>query len=379
MFSKLKKSPRRHVNSILIGLTIVSIIISTAIFISTTKEIILHAGKGSRGGTIEKVIEVVRDVIEKDVQNIKIQLIETGGTLENIERLKASKIERTSKGDLRRIDLSLISEGTNPHIEKRPLIKTLARMYVNPLQIIARKDSKIEKLSEVGEGHRIGIPPKKSASYNRTEIILEHYNLKNLPGIHYVIAESWNGAAIMLRKGDVDLAFFGGGVPVSAVAKHLLEGASHYRFIPIDFAEAIELRFPPMSVFLIPAGSYQANPPFPQTDIKTIATTASLVGRTDLVERIGNDKLYKIVEALHGNKSYMVNRFPAIDQMTEEFAIDNPEHPLFSAAAEYHNRNKPVDWDRYTFLVSSLFSIIFLILSIATTIRSYMNPHTTVT
>ena len=94
-----------------------------------------------------------------------------------------------------------------------------------------------------------------------------------------MIAESWNGAAIMLRKGDVDLAFFGGGVPVSAVAKHLLEGASHYRFIPIDFAEAIELRFPPMSVFLIPAGSYQANPPFPQTDIKTIATTASLVGR----------------------------------------------------------------------------------------------------
>ena len=61
-------------------------------------------------------------------------------------------------------------------------------------------------------------------------IVLKHYDLHGKPGVKLIVVKNYTDAAIRLRKGAVggtvegavDLAFFGGGIPVGSIEKYCL-------------------------------------------------------------------------------------------------------------------------------------------------------------
>ena len=110
--------------------------------------------------------------------------------------------------------------------------------------------------------------------------------------------------------------------------------------------------------------SYLGNPPFPDTETLTIASYASLVGRSEVKESLGNSKLFRMTEALFKSRGYLINKYPYLASMTESFSSGYPEYPLYDGSIDYYSRNKPIAWDLVTLWVSSMFSLIFLVITI---------------
>jgi TRAP-type uncharacterized transport system substrate-binding protein len=172
-------------------------------------------------------------------------------------------------------------------------------------------------------------------------------------------------AAHLLKTGQVDLAFFGGAIPIPAIHNYFRPDASRFRFVSIGASKAIAMRNHQYTVFSIPAMGYIGNPPFPRKDIETIASVASLVGRVGLEDELGEGTTYRMTKALFDSRSYLVNKHPYLQEMSESFSSAEPEYPLFEGSADYYSRNRPIVWDMVTLYVSSVFSLIFLILTVA--------------
>ncbi len=354
---------------VLLLLTSVLVYITWSFGNSYFRVITLRAGGGSPGGTVREAIRTVRDVIEKEVRNVKIEIVDAGGTLENLERLNAGPQERMPDGSPKRIDLAIITEGTVPSISPAPTISTFARLYVNALQVVALKSAEIHTLSNISENHIVVLPPEKSASKKRVEVVLTHYNLMRTRR-EFRRPESFDNAADLLRKGQAHVAFFGGGVTVRAIADHLRENTELYQFVPIEFAAAMENRYPQFFQYTLLAGTYSANPPFPTEDVITIASYNSLVGRSSLEEDLGGRYIYEMTKALFTSKSLLVSKHPAMALMTEDFST-SPEHPLFQSAIQYYLRDKPTDWSRLGFWFSMPSSCLFFLISLWVSVKQY--------
>ena len=359
--------PRRSILALLL-LTLVLVYITWFFGNSYFEVISLKAGGGAPGGTIRGAIRNVRDVIEKEVRNVDIEIVDTGGTLENLERLNAGPQENMPDGSPKRIDLAIISEGTAPVISGVPIIRTFARLYVNALQVVALRSAEIHTLSDISKNHVVVLPPEKSGSNRRAEIVLTHYNLMR-PEWELRRATSFDNAADLLRKDQAHLAFFGGDVPVRAIANHLRESAELYQFVPIEVAAALETRYPPFFQFTLPAGIYSANPLFPTEDIITIATYCSLVGRSNLEEELGSQYVYEMTKALFKSKSVLVSKHPGMAVMTE--GPTTPENPMFPSAIRYYLRDRPTDWSRLGFWISMPSSCLFFLITVWVTVKQY--------
>jgi TRAP transporter TAXI family solute receptor len=348
---KYDLSPRL---TILFTITSFLLVFSLIVAIDQFRVTTIRVGSGIPGGTLAEITPSVVEILNTGLEGARFEIVDSLGTRENIKMLKSG-----------RIDIAIIYEGIIPRTMLNSELRTFARLYVNPLHVIASKASGITKFDDINREHRIGIPPKKAASYKRSNDVLGHYGIYDAIGFDVLEFDNFLAGAHMLRTGNLDIAFFGGAIPIPSIENYFVEDARQFRFIPIDASKALSIRYP-YTVSIIPAMSYMGRPPFPRDDIVTIASVASLVGRADLEESLEKGEVYKMTKALFDSRSYLINQFPYLSKMSERFSSEKPEHPLFDGSADYYNRNQPIVWDAITLYISTSFSLIFLVLTLST-------------
>lgn len=334
--------------TLLLTATSILMVFSLVAALNLFKVTTVRVGTGVPGGTLAQITPSVVEILNKGLDGIRYEIVESKGTPENIKNLKSNLI-----------DIAIIYEGIIPRTKLNTELRTFARLYMNPLHVIASKASEITQFEHMSREHRIGVPPENAASHKRSLDVLAHYGIYKATGFKVEEFPDFLAGVHMLRTGNLDIAFFGGAIPIPSIEDAFVEDARLYQFIPIDASNALSLRYPYV-VTTIPAMSYMGNPPFPRVDVVTIASVASLVGRAGIEEELGEGKMYKMTKALFDSRSYLVNLHPYLSHMSERFSSEEPEHPLYDGSASYYNRNQPIVWDAITLYTSTLFSLIFL-------------------
>ncbi len=131
------------------------------LFFNNSKEIELVLSSGQSGGVYKPIAESIATVVNSEYPGIKIKVIESPGSIENIKRLEN-----------READLAMVQNDAPGNSS----IRTIVPMYQEALHFLVRKDSGINKFTDI-KGHTIAVGPRDSGTERVVRNLLKHYGM----------------------------------------------------------------------------------------------------------------------------------------------------------------------------------------------------------
>lgn len=206
-----------------------------------------------------------RELLAK--QKIKVELKTSAGSAENLKRL----LDPDSG-----VDVAMIQGGVAPPADMDHGLVALAALYYEPLWIFYRSDNELTRPTQLA-GKRIAAGPEGSGTRMLVGNILEASGalrasvpLSPLGGM---------AAAEALIAGQLDAALFVAG-PEAPMVQKLLK-APGIRLMSLSHAEALARHLNYLSTVTLPRGMIDIAADIPPTNIRMVATTATLVARAD--------------------------------------------------------------------------------------------------
>jgi hypothetical protein len=290
----------------------------------------LAIGSSPPGGTYNPLVNSLTPILNKTLYWHHFTAKATGGSVDNIQLLKEGKL-----------DFAVVQDGVSAAGE----VRALARLYRSPMHIAVRKDTGITNITQLGSSSpnkrwRIYLGPEGSGTRRITMLILEHY------GISYVgfddvgavtpytaTPQNWSfdDAARALLNSRLDGAFLHVGLGSAAV--ETLSKSPDIRLVPVDRCDGIVLKHPYLSRMDIPEGTYGGTNVFPESTIKTIATSELLVCRKETSDRVA----YEVVKALYQNAGpLLVDNFGMLSQLGPVEASSSLYYQVHPGADAYY-------------------------------------------
>jgi uncharacterized protein len=190
-------------------------------------------------------------------------------------------------------------------------IRALARLYISPLQIVVRRDSKFSSVADL-EGKTLFLGPPESGTRTVSEDVLNHYGLKEGKDFTVVGGDGgWAEAKRELESHQVDAAFFLVGLDAKVMIDIANEGA--YDLLSVDRAAGIVASRPVFESTTITPGAYPSRVAFPSKQITTIASREILVCSTSL----SDGEAYRVVQALDAASGKLIREFPLLTQTSQ--------------------------------------------------------------
>jgi len=258
--------------------------------------------------------------------SLKVKLIPTSGSTENLEYLSQGKA-----------DFAFYQGGTSLEASN---VRSVANIYSEVVHIIVKRSLSATSLSHL-LGKRISIGPKKSGTMIVARQILEHYGLEGkIEEKHFSF-----GDVLAHFEPDLDAAFIVSGIP-SPVISELLRNPD-YTLLPIESGKALQYRYSSLFPFEIPKGVYGESPSIPYKDLPTVATSACLVVRRDVPDMTIKTLLRELLQPDFRNRFSLLELTPAFAQTDIDFAL----HP---GAESYYLKGLPFIPMQYTVLIERL-------------------------
>ena len=179
-------------------------------------------------------------MVERHNPRLRITLLETGGTVENLQSGGAQLA--TAQAD--------ISPG--------PRAGAVAVLYDDTFQLLVLKDSPARTLVDL-QGHRIGLAQSGDQLQSFLRVV-EHFGLH--PSDFQFVGANDRAAADAFLNGRADALF-----RVRAIGDPSIEQLVHsgrVRFLPIAHAAAMKIKYPALEAALIPVGAYLEIRPCPR-------------------------------------------------------------------------------------------------------------------
>jgi uncharacterized protein len=182
----------------------------------------LTIATGSAEGTYFKIAQDIKQIAEKD--GIPIEIIQTGGSFDNINLLGAGKADLAimQLDVLRVVAEIMLKEGGINVLQEA---KVVLNLYLEEIHVIA-KDKNIVTLNQL-QGKRVAVGPEKSGSALTAEVLLAGFGVKI-----DAVFDAPDEAVRKLNKGDIDALIFIGGAPVPAFQN--LDKSFHFVSFPSD-------------------------------------------------------------------------------------------------------------------------------------------------
>lgn len=230
----------------------------------------VRIGAGSTGGLYHEFALRIKRLLEARFP-MKVEVVETSGSSNNRERL-------LSGDGAGRVDLAVLQDGAVSMTD----LYLVAPLYRELLHVIVRKDRGIESISGL-EGRQVAVGLEGSGMQASADNVLAHYQLEvNRQPVSF---------SKLLTDPALDAAVVTSGLLGADLRKILID--ERFDLLAVEDAEAFEEKHFFFRSAVIPKGLYSEKPyPTPSADLKTIATTASLVAGPAVNEQL--------VEALTG-------------------------------------------------------------------------------
>lgn len=262
-----------------IAVTALVVLFHTLAGSALAEKVTLRLATGSKTGVYNPLGHGLKGVIEEAFpEDVTIEVLETGGTLENLRLL-----------DKDQVDLALVQNDSAYYFShgqamfNLPSSKALAiaSLYTELIQIVATKQSKITLLDRL-EGRRIrtGSPPENIPNSATLIFSLAGWEARDLTDVRCRFGE----ARDMLFDNSLDAAFVTAGIPTPLLTKRI-DGVSledYVNLIPIGegLANRLIRAFPYFVYTEIPANTYNGQ----EKAVKTVGVRAILVARRGFEE-----------------------------------------------------------------------------------------------
>jgi TRAP transporter TAXI family solute receptor len=289
---------------------------------SKTEYLTLAAGTSSGESYI--LGNALKTVVERHNPRIRITLLQTGGTVENLQMLQDGRAQlATAQAD--------ISPGQRA--------RALAVLYDDTFQLLVPKDSQALSLVDL-RNRRIALA-QSGGQYQSFLRVVEHFGLQ-AGDFHFVGTSDANAGEAFL-KGQADAIFRVRAIGDPSIEQLVQSGG--VRFLPIEHAAAMKIKHPSFEAALIPVGAYLGNPPVPTQDFPTVAVHRTLLAR----DSASVTAIRAVTEALMERRQEMMEEIPA--GMTEVrlllVQVRRPEPQaglgpaLHPGALSFYDKDKP--------------------------------------
>ncbi|MBF9060559.1 TAXI family TRAP transporter solute-binding subunit [Rhodobacterales bacterium HKCCSP123] len=208
--------------------------------------------------------------------------------------------------------------------QQLPMIRGLASMYANMVQIVTLEGSGITSLEDL-RGMRVSVGAPGSGTEVNAEAIL------SANGITYDDIEeqrlNFNETADALANGDIDAGFWSVGAPTSSI----LNLATTQSIVMIELSDAemtaAQTAEPLFARTTLAAGTYEGVGDTPVPGVPNVLAVSS---------EMSDDVAYAITRAMFENIADLRAVHPAANQTTVEFTLAATPVPLHPGAIRYY-------------------------------------------
>lgn len=282
----------------------------------------LSVATGGTGGVYYPMGGGLAELINKHIEGYSATAEVTGASVENMGLI--------ATGDA---DLALALADTVQQAQtgtgrfegqQLEMVRGLASMYANMVQIVTLADSGITSLEDL-KGKRVSVGAPGSGTEVNAEAIL------SANGISYDDIEeqrlNFNETADALANGDIDAGFWSVGAPTSSILN--LATTNQIRMIELtdDQIAAARAADPIFARTTLTAGIYEG-----VGDTVVLGVPNVLVVSSEM----SDDLAYAITKAMFENIAELQAVHPAANQTTVEFTIDATPVPLHPGAIRYY-------------------------------------------
>ncbi len=251
---------------------IILIIYSLSFFIQPPVKKEITIATGSKDGNYYKTALLYKQLLEK--QNIKVNILNTAGSVENIRLIKEHKV-----------DFAFTQSGI---IEKKDYnnIYSLASLYYEPLWVFYKNEGfSIDYIIQL-IGKKISIGTKNSGTEALSKLILNINSIDNTNSKIYNYNTS--DATIKLLNGKLDALFIVGGAKSNNVINLLSNPNVNVLSIKRTYAYSSKYSF--LNSIKLYEGTIDLFLNLPSEDKQLLTTTANLIASTTV-----NDELVRLL------------------------------------------------------------------------------------
>lgn len=296
-----------------------------------TENLVVAAGARTSEGF--QLAEAIATVVNRHHPDINLEVIETGGSLENSRLL-----------DEGHVDLALFQADASTSRRGR----LLAILYPDAYQLIAHRSSGIENVADLA-GKIIALPTRGSAQFTSFWYLAAHYGITDADLTWLPMSN--RSAEWALISNAVD-AVFRVRAPGDLSVKQLVEQAD-ITLVPINQAPALHLRKSSINPGRIPKGSYRGNPPLPEQDLPTASVNRLLVANAD----IASPTMYAVTSVLFERQRELNELSNLASLISVPDTSGGITLPLHDGAAQYFDREQPSFWSEQADFLRTMLSL----------------------
>ena len=271
---------------------------------------------------------------------IRVDVIETDGSVENLQRLLDPK---------QSADVGLVQTGLADD-DQAPGLMSLGTIYVQPIMVFYHGTERIERLTQL-KGKRIAIGPDGSGTAVVASKMLAENGMDKKSAKLLELESDDAIAALLARK--IDAVFITGEQLRGKKVRELVRKPG-IQMMNFRQADGYQRRLPFLSRLEAPEGSFDLGRNLPPHDIQLFGTPVELIAREGLHPAI-SDLLIAAAREVHGKAGMYrkAGEFPA-----------PVEHdiPISEEARRYYTSGAPFLYKRLPFWLASLIDRIALVL-----------------
>jgi TRAP-type uncharacterized transport system substrate-binding protein len=301
-------------------------------FLSPAPPRSLTISSGPKGSTFATNAERYQKVLARN--GIKLKIIESEGSLDNLNRLSNPKSG---------VDIALVQSGMSGSGDTGD-VTSLGSLFYEPLFIFYRGSKPLSRLSELAS-QRIAIGPEGSGTQFLALALLKGNGIEP-QGPTQLLSYEGEEAKSALLKGRVDAIFLMGDSATPATIREMLhtEGVRLYDF---SQADGYVRRFPYLSKLVLPAGAFDLGENLPPTELNILSPTVELLAHSKLHPALC-DLLIEAATEVHNHPSLLQNAGQFPNATTHTFPI-SPE-----AARYYKSGDRSFTYRYLPFWLASL-------------------------
>ncbi|PWK60654.1 TAXI family TRAP transporter solute-binding subunit [Roseicyclus mahoneyensis] len=283
----------------------------------------LSIATGGTGGVYYPIGGGLAEIINAQVEGYSATAEVTGASVENMGLIA------TGDADMALALADTVAQAYNGtgrfEGQQLPMVRGLASVYANMVQIVALESSGITSLEDL-RGKRVSVGAPGSGTEVNADAILQ------ANGITYDDIDeqrlNFNETADALANGDIDAGFWSVGAPTSSI----LNLATTQSIVMIELTEA-ELTAAreadaTFAVTTLPGGSY--------TGIDGDTTVLGIPNVLVVSSEMSDDLAYAITRAMFENIADLQAVHPAANETTVEFTMTATPVPLHPGAIRYY-------------------------------------------
>lgn len=274
----MRKNSDRHISIKKVCILVLMVLSASAFSLAgcgrrSTK---ISIGTAGMGGNYYSFGKAYAQVLMHEMEDADVQAKVTAGSGANLRMLTTEKPEldlAIVQADL--LARSLVSKSSSN--ADTPGVMAIAGMYTEAVQIVVRRDSGIETVSDL-QGKLISVGEAESGTESDALTILRSSGLRD--GMYKLRNLNYGASVHALTEGKIDAFFCTMGVPMTAIAEAAKKVPLNLVSMSDEEIEKMIGRHPWYVPCTVPAGTYNGM----ETDVNTIGVKAVLVGSEGLSE-----------------------------------------------------------------------------------------------